>query len=510
MWLRRVLIGLLLSTAAAGVAFLLSQLPRGWRNQRQNEETVLLPDLLGMVRNDHGSVAAARVRIKGTPTTAESDAGGRFRLPGSRGRVTAWKDGYLIAGADADSSPLELLLTKQPAEDCPSYTWVDPAPDKAQAGNCANCHEQIYTEWSASGHARSVNGKHFRNLYDGTDWNGKEGVSWSLRAEKPDGGGVCASCHAPAAEVAAKLPDIEGVAAHGVHCDYCHKISGVADGTLGVTHGRFNLELLRPVEGQLFFGPLDDVDRGEDAYAPLYKDSAYCASCHEGIVFGVHVYSTYSEWKESAAREEGKHCQTCHMKPTGKMTNIAPGKGGIERDPKTLANHRFFDASQAEMLRQCVKPTARLERGGEGVKVRIDLGVENVGHRVPTGFVDRHLLLVVEGLDAEGKSVPLRDGPKLPAAAGKALARQPGKLYAKLLQDEEGHAPAPFWSADAEPVDTRLTPGKPDSATFLFPGETRRIRVRLIYRRFWQEVAQAKKWPDGDMVIADQNLEVDP
>jgi hypothetical protein len=195
------------------------------------------------------------------------------------------------------------------------------------------------------------------------------------------------------------------------------------------------------------------------------------------------------------------------MKPTGKMTNIAPGKGGIERDPKTLANHRFFDISQEEMLKQCVKVSAKLEREGKGVWAEIAVSAEGAGHRVPTGFIDRHLLLVVQALDAKGKPLPLRDGPRLPAAAGKTMAGQPGKLYAKLLKDEDGYSPAPFWRADSDPVDTRLTPGKPDSARFQFPGETSHVRVRVIYRRFWREVAEAKKWPDDEFVAAEKMLE---
>jgi hypothetical protein len=307
------------------------------------------------------------------------------------------------------------------------------------------------------------------------------------------------------------LPEIEGVAAtQGVHCDYCHKISGVGDGTTGVTHGRFNLDLLRPAEGQLFFGPLEDVDRGEDAYSPLYKDSKYCASCHEGIVFGVHVYSTFSEWRDSPAGKEGKQCQSCHMKPTGAMTNIAPDKGGIERDPMTLANHRFFAGSQEEMLKQSVKLSAKLEREEKSVRVEIAVSADGVGHRVPTGFIDRHLLLVVEGRDAAGRSLALGDGPKLPPAAGVALAGRPGKLYAKLLKDEDGHAPIPFWRADLEPVDTRLAPGNIDSSSFRFPAATRSVQVRILYRRFWREVAAAKQWPDEDIVVAEQILDVSP
>jgi len=463
----------------------------------------------GRVTDQLGPVPGARIRVKGQSASVDSDAQGRFRLVGTdtTGRITAWKNGYFIGGLDLAASPLEFTLKKLPAEDCTRYSWVDPAPIAQDVHACGKCHDEIYREWSVSAHARSASGRHFRNLYDGTDWNGKAEVGWSLKSQYPRGAGVCASCHAPTAEVAADLNQIDGVAKFGVHCDYCHKISGVGEGPIGRTHGRFNLDLLRPAEGQLFFGPLDDVDRGEDAFSPLYKESKYCASCHEGTVFGVHVYSTYSEWLVSPAKEEGKQCQTCHMKPTGTMTNMAPNKGGIERDPKTLANHRLFAGSQEEMLRQCVKLSARLERDADGVKTMIEVGAENVGHRVPTGFIDRHLILVVEALDSNGKSMPLGDGPSLPGAVGKLLAGKPGKLYAKLLNDEDGHSPAPFWLADPEPVDTRLTEGKPDSSTFRFAKETRRIRVRVIYRRFWREVAEVKQWPDDEIVIVEKILE---
>src|SRR5205085_2029162 len=133
----------------------------------------------------------------------------------------------------------------------------------------------------------------------------------------------------------------------------------------------------------LFFGSLDDVDRGEDAFSPLYRQSRYCASCHEGIVFGVHVYSTYSEWLESPARKQGQQCQTCHMTPTGRLSNLAPGKGGMTRDPHTLANHRFFDGSQEEMLRRCLKVTVSLTPTADSLRARVLLKVEGAGHRVP-------------------------------------------------------------------------------------------------------------------------------
>ena len=52
------------------------------------------------------------------------------------------------------------------------------------------------------------------------------------------------------------------------------------------------------------------------------------------------------------------------------------------------------------------------------------------------------------------------------------------------------------------PIEVKLSPRKPRE--FQFGGETTRLRVRLIYRRFWQEVAQSKAWPDNEIVVVDR------
>jgi len=464
----------------------------------------------GQVCGRHRPLAGATVRLKGRLDATLTDRAGRFRLPrgpAPAGRVTAWQEGYLIAGAALTAHPLRLDLQPLPKEDNPEYEWVNPAPDPPGRHNCANCHAEIYREWRRSGHARAATGHRFRDLYAGTTARGEEG-GWSLLGEHPLGAGVCASCHAPTVPFGdpahADLGRVRDVAAAGVHCDFCHKVAGDGGGTFGLTHGRYKLKLLRPGKGQLFFGPLDDVDRGEDAFSAFYKDSRYCAACHEGVVFGVHVYSTYSEWLASPARHRGQHCQDCHMRPTGHLTNIAPGKGGIERDPRTLGNHRFFAGSRTDMLRRCLKVSATLRRQGARARAEVAVRVEGAGHRVPTGFVDRHLILVVEGFGTDDKPLPRLTGPRLPAAAGTKLVGQPGLLFAKLLEDEHGHSPVPFWREAAEPVDTRLRPGRVERVVFEFPAGTARLRVRLLYRRFWEEVTRSKGWPDEDVVVVDQ------
>lgn len=466
------------------------------------------PSVEGFVVADNGPIVGARVRLKGSARTTYTDANGRFRLPQSRTarRMTAWKEGYFIGGTNSISSLLTISLVRLPVEDNAEYEWIDPAPNAAEIHNCANCHAEIYREWSASGHARSVEGRHFRNLYEGTDWHGKANVGWGLLTQYPDGAGVCASCHAPAAKEY-DLRRVRGTAARGVHCDYCHKIESLADGTIGLSHGRFNLRLLRPSEGQLFFGALDDVDRGEDAYSPLYHDSRYCASCHEGVVFGVRVYSTFSEWQASPAARQGKQCQDCHMKPTGRTANLAPGHGGILRDPRTLHNHRFFDDSQEAMLRRVVQTAMDFERGPDGVRARVRLWTEGVGHRLPTGFVDRHLVLVLEGIASSGRAVTALSGPILPAFAGEKVASRPGRLYARVLRDFENHAPVPFWQASPDPAtDTRLLPGQIDETRFLFPVGLARVRLRVLYRRFWPEEARRKQWPEDEILVVDREF----
>jgi hypothetical protein len=195
------------------------------------------------------------------------------------------------------------------------------------------------------------------------------------------------------------------------------------------------------------------------------------------------------------------------MAPTGRMTNIAPGNGGVERDPRTLGNHLLFDGDQEKMLRRCLQASVEWSRKADGVRATVRLWTEGAGHSVPTGFVDKHLILLVEGQDAAGKAVALQSGPRLPSSAGKELEGQPGKLYAKLLRDFDGRSPAPFWRADPEPVDTRLTPGRTDESEFEFAPATTKIRVRVLYRRFWEEVRRSKGWPDGDITILQREIE---
>lgn len=468
--------------------------------------------LEGCVTDEHGPVAQVRVRCQGCAAATSTDRDGKFQLQADArpaGRVTGWKQGYLIAGAAANLTPLLLRLERLPENDNQQYEWVDPRPDPARRLNCANCHRQIYDEWSAEGHARSTSNRRFLNLYDGSDWSGHAKHGWNLLADRPDGAGVCNACHAPTESFTADLRQLTGVATQGIHCDYCHKVTAANTAHVGLTHGRYALSLLRPEKGQLFFGPLDDVDRHEDSYVPLYQQSRFCAGCHEGTVFGVRVYETYTEWLSSPARHEGKQCQSCHMAPSG-MTNIAPGNGGIERDPATLASHRFFQGSQLDMLRQALHVDVAVTRDGDATRAAISVRAEGIGHRLPTGFIDRNLVLIVRGFDVVARELNPIAGPRLPKIAGPGVAGKLGRLYAKVLSNPHGDTPLPFWRAEAVPADSRLVPNHPDRLVGRFPLAVTRLRVQVFYRRFWPDVARDKQWPDNELEVLDASYRRKP
>lgn len=462
----------------------------------------------GAVMTAHGRVSGARVRCRSTGAVALSDARGRFVLPATsfRSNITAAKVGYFIGSAWSDEHPLRIPLTALPDHDHEAYAWIDPMADAARPLACGNCHAEMQREWESSGHARSATNRRLLNLYDGSTNDGRVSASWNLLREHPDGAGVCAACHAPTLE-----PDAAGGydlrrarllnGLSGVHCDFCHKVAGPAGGDIGLTHGRFGLQLLRPEHGQLFFGPLDDVDRGDDAWSPFQRDSRFCASCHEGVVFGVAVYTTYSEWRDSPAAQQGQQCQDCHMTPTGRMTNFAPGHGGRDRAPHTLGNHRFFDESLPRMMQRSLTLHLDVANTAHGLEVRTTVRADQVGHRVPTGFIDRNLVLHLEAFAADGRKLAASAGPRLPVVAGPEIAGQAGRLYAKQARDFAGNAPAPFWRADPEVLDTRLRPGNADVSRYVFPADTKQIRARLLYRRFWPEVAALKGWPDNEFEV---------
>ncbi len=424
----------------------------------------------GVVFDEVGPCSGARARWAGGGNGDWTDHEGRFFLPSThpvKGNriVTAWKPGYFIASSQADADPLTLLLRPLPRDDHADYRWIDPTPD-TEAFSCGNCHPGIYTEWNESAH-----GPHRRTF---------QRIFHDLERDQPERSAVCLSCHDPAplqpsTDLLTRSPT------SGVHCDFCHKVFDADSEQIGLTHGRFGLDLRRPTQGQVIFGPWIDSPRAENSYSPIQRSSRLCASCHEGVVFGLRVYETWTEWQTSPAALEGIQCQDCHMKPTGQMDNVAPHHGGLHRDPGTVAQHRFFAGGHREMLRQALRLSLRLQDNSLFVEVE----ARHVGHFLPTGFPDRHLTLVVKWYDS-----------------AKRLRAEQHQIMAKRLADAQGRSPVSFWLATTIEADTRLKPHQPQTWRFdVPPGETAEVAAELIYRRTWPQLTSGRPINDEAWIV---------
>jgi hypothetical protein len=321
--------------------------------------------------------------------------------------------------------------------------------------------------------------------------------------------------------------DLEGDAADGVGCDFCHKIGEVyLDPETQLPYankpGISSMRLYRPEEGQqLFFGTYDDVTR-RVTYLPLQEESAFCAPCHYGVfggvvghnevVGGVEVYNSYGEWLDSpySDPETGQTCQDCHMLPVENNYFVFPEQGGLERDYKSVRSHYMPAAKDEETLQNSVTMTTTAEWQGDAVHTQVQITNDKTGHHVPTGTPLRHMILVVGATDADGKPLPLLDGPTLPDWTGD-YAGQPGRYYAKILEDEwTGEVPtAAYWRDINLVEDTRLAAFATDISQYAFAapeGGDVTVEARLLYRRAFQALMEQKGWDDPDIVMEEGTI----
>jgi hypothetical protein len=156
------------------------------------------------------------------------------------------------------------------------------------------------------------------------------------------------------------------------------------------------------------------------------------------------------------------------------------------------------------LLSDALAMRARAATKGHLVEVETEVKADKVGHRVPTGSADRHLLLVIVASDAQGNPLPLAVGPRVPEHAGGTgdplrlgadafavrsdagdYANFPGREFAQVLVDAQGRTHVPFWRATALKEDTRLRPGQTTKVrhTFKRNGDGPvKLRVLLLHR----------------------------
>ena len=308
------------------------------------------------------------------------------------------------------------------------------APDSAEV--CGRCHRAIHAAWKASAHAKATEDPMFQD---------------ALRlAEEQFGGGArkaCLGCHAPVAAMTGDLVLREKVSWEGVTCDYCHSIRDV---TSEAGNAKAKVEF-SPVRS----GPSRDASSTVHgtAYSRVHTSSLACASCHEyKNTRGFPVLTTYTEWKNSPAAQEGRPCQSCHMyRVEGRV--VEPR---ILRTSDAKVNlHQMPGSDTLEQLTRTVAANLSVAREGGQLKVVVSVTNRMAGHYVPTGSPLRQLVLELKVDSYDGQHF------RAERAYRRAVADEDGKPL-----DREHIA---VFRAARVLSDTRLAPGEKRNEEFAFP-----------------------------------------
>lgn len=513
-------------------------------------------------------VKGATVRIQAGKNSTTSDDQGRFVLQGLEAgkvvTVSAWKELYYCAKQETVTPPnpdVRLVLRLYQTDDNPNYAWVPPTG----VNSCYSCKPGVTQIWlDNDAHRKSALNPRFLSMYNGTDLQGRKSppVRYAqgdygkapippdlsqpyygpgYRLNFPNSAGNCAACHVPGAAISDPYgvdPNlVSGVEQFGVHCDFCHKIAGVRlDSQTNLPYanmpGVLSMDIRRPFPEdkdryQIFFGTFDDDNvPPEDTRLPLIAQSQFCAPCHYGAFWDIVVYNSYGEWLASpySDPQTGKTCQVCHMPAPSLLngqvlTNVAPGKGGVERDPSTIHAHTFPGAASLSLLQNALTMQVSARREGSQIIVEVSLTNDKTGHHIPSDSPLRQMILLVEAKDGSGNSLLQAEGSKVPEWGGVGdpqkgyYAGLPGKAYAKVLAElwTDVSPTGAYWNQTRLVSDNRLAAFSTDTSRYIFTavqtGNTK-ISVRLIYRRAFRLLANQKGWQTPDILMEATEMEV--
>jgi hypothetical protein len=527
----------------------------------------------GVILDQDGPLVGATVRVQATLNQTLSDEQGRFTLyslPINKPvTISAWKDGYYcakITGILPEQEGISLSMRRYQTNDNPAYTWIPPVGDIS----CASCKVEVTKVWiDNDAHARAAVNPRFLTMYNGTDVYGNQspltrylctpdygcfplppdpnqpyyGPGYKL--DFPETAGNCAACHTPGAAVDAPYQTdpnaVSGADLFGVHCDFCHKIADVRlDAFTGLpypnTPGVLSMDIRRPFPEdperyQLFFGTFDDDNvPEEDTYLPLIRESQFCAPCHFSSFWDTLVYNSYGEWLDSPYSDPGfpgaKTCQACHMPaPTivdgMPLTNVATGKGGVERDPLTIHAHTFPGASNQELLQNSVAMTVTTQVQDGTLAIQVEILNDRTGHDVPTDSPLRQLILLIDARDSQGQVLTLQDGPTIPDWGGVGDPAQgyyaglPGTAYAKILEEIwTGVSPSgAYWNPTRVVSDNRIPAFARATSAYSFAlpqeGSSISVDVQLLYRRAFITLRDQKSWDIDDILMERHTFQVD-
>ncbi len=457
-------------------------------------------------------------------------ADGTFTLPGASGDVVvvAGARGYFYGSVKvtAPAANLDVALDPVPPDDDPDYAFLQPT-------FCSACHPVQELDWAGSAMGKAGLSSWVYDTYDGSGTPGGMGGfvytrDSALAAANP--ASECRSCHQPEGWVKepysalAPLSDVTPEMLHGVSCEICHKISDIDESKPnypGIWPGVVTLR--RPLGFKVEMGVLGDVSFFEPgkmraSYQPQLR-AAVCAACHQDKNDpdldgdfeednGVVSEPTYLEWLASPyadpASPQHADCVDCHMPPTGAPQACNAIDPALGRPPGQIRSH-LIQGTTPQFLDKALSLDVVAAADGDSLAVDVQIVNDRTGHHVPTGVTIRNMILLVEARRLADGATLAHTGPQRIHDLGGVgdpakgyFAGLPGKLYAKVNHDANGDGPTFFTDATGLTFDTRLEALAADAThyTFALPpgGGDVEVRARVIYRRAWRSLVDAKGW----------------
>ncbi|MEX2307241.1 MAG: multiheme c-type cytochrome [Pirellulales bacterium] len=231
------------------------------------------------------------------------------------------------------------------------------------ARECAQCHEDIYHEWSASAHAYAAVSPMFHKFEQKLNDLSQGTVGYfCLRCHSPVANALCASRDEP-------LWNLPEVAREGVTCIACHRVQYV----YGKSNGERRIEpgnVFAPVFGGIGGDGVaetihrkdhfkvktspDEPGPGQNIHVQgIYFDpltrSEFCTPCHQVAVHpGIKLEVVWEQYRASPACKKGIQCQDCHMGRVPGLPlgyNVGPVAKMADKtvnDCRKRSNHIFY------------------------------------------------------------------------------------------------------------------------------------------------------------------------
>ena len=380
--------------------------------------------------------------------------------------------------------------------------------DWTNSTKCKSCHSEIFNQWANSNHKNLVESNPYYMVM--------EAIAGEVEGEKFKQ--WCMSCHNPSAlttgltRTSHSMNDnslsntlfekdaktlVDTYEKHGnsrleegVSCLTCHRITdatsqGNASYSIELTNRKkYPFEddesTIKEYLGHKFINAKPNVHK-ESYMKPLYKDSKYCASCHDETspVTNKQIVSTFKEWEASPYnnkedKTKNKSCIDCHMTylqddKFEPLKGVSTDGGVVKNDVKVhyFAGSNHFlaglkDKENEEQILQLLRTSAKLDVDIKDNQIHV--GVENVGagHHLPTGVADfRELWLDITIKDANDKIV---------FSSGKVDTngdlQADARPFMKVFGDKEGNPVGLlFWKYEKLLSDSRI------------PAKTRRVEI---------------------------------